>query len=60
MTISEKRLRDSAFWEEESICLSCGAENDHHETECRECGSDKVINPALACTVLDNVEVNDV
>lgn len=53
--ISESRLREAAFWDEEGICLACGVEAEEGEP-CGECGSDLVVRPAMAVLVLDNVE----
>jgi hypothetical protein len=53
--VNEQQVRDAAFWEEESICLHCGAVGDGAEIEfC--CDAPRLIDPKLAVAVIEMVE----
>lgn len=58
--ITEKQLRDAAFWEVEGICLGCGEEAEASSvelnSECSACSIPLLVNPALAVQILDNIE----
>lgn len=60
MTISESQLRTAVFWEQEGICLNCGAEVDEItldvQAQCDECDSPLIVDPRRALEVLENVE----
>ena len=55
MTISEKAVREAAFWEE-TICPACGDTGGEKFFECFECEKATVLPAKLVVEVLENVE----